>query len=444
MSDRNEYSEKFQRFIVQTFFNQLPQEDQDVLRAWAARYRFTFQEIRQVAEYGRDLMMWQEEGLSEWQQKHGKNRDAQFRTKEQLLAALHAYMHSLKEIPKTYPEAGLKRPKKREKSKIVSEHSEKNVFGDCPVASEKTVCCNLKTIDAVESCVFGCSYCTIQTFYRDKITIDDRLGEKLRQLQLDENRYYHIGTGQSSDSLAFGNRNGILDDLAAFARVHPNVILELKTKSNNIRYFLENDVPNNMFCSWSLNPQEVIENEEHFSAGLEDRLKAARRVADRGLKVSFHFHPIVYYRYWATTYPAIARRVQEMFDPAEVLFISFGSVTFIKPVLKKIRKLGYPSKITQMPLVSDPHGKLTYPDTIKIEKFRTMYHAFAPWRDKVFFYLCMEKRSIWEKSFGWVFPDNDAFEQALIQSSLRKIRRDRRMVNQDKRVQDMGASEALR
>ena len=41
---------------------------------------------------------------------------------------------------------------------------ENKVFGQCPVASEKTVCCNLMTIDAIQGCSLGCSYCSIQTF----------------------------------------------------------------------------------------------------------------------------------------------------------------------------------------------------------------------------------------------------------------------------------------
>ncbi|NIV72697.1 MAG: hypothetical protein GWN44_08470, partial [Calditrichae bacterium] len=73
-------------------------------------------------------------------------------------------------------------------------------------------------------------------------------------------------------------------------------MLEFKTKSNNIRYFLENETPNNIVCSWSLNTSVIIENEEHFTASLEQRLQAARTIADYGIKVAFHFHPLVYYQ----------------------------------------------------------------------------------------------------------------------------------------------------
>ena len=120
------------------------------------------------------------------------------------------------------------------------------------------------TIDAVQGCSLGCSYCSIQTFYSDgKISIDKNLAEKLANIPLDPNKKYHIGSGQSSDSLAIGNREGVLDAQLDFAKSNSNIILEFKTKSNNISHLLNTDIPKNVFVSWSLNPQIFIDNEEH-------------------------------------------------------------------------------------------------------------------------------------------------------------------------------------
>ncbi|MCH8981813.1 DNA photolyase, partial [candidate division KSB1 bacterium] len=340
--------------------------------------------------------------------------------KKHLLQNLQSYLKELKSKPKIYPEKGLSKPTQREKYNVVTEASDKKIYGMCPVASEETVCCNLRTIDAVENCAFGCSYCTIQSFYSDKFIFDADFAEKLKSIDLEPERFYHFGTGQSSDALLWGNRNGNLDALCKFAADNPNVLLEFKTKSNNVRYFLENEVPPNIVCSWSLNPPTIIQNEEHFTANLNQRLEAARLAADHGIKVSFHFHPMVYYHGWECDYPAIASRLTSDFTPREVLFISFGSITLIKPAIKKIRKLGNPTKILQMEMVPDPHGKLTYPDEIKIAMFSSMYHSFQAWHDKVFFYLCMEKASIWEKSFGYVYSNNEEFEKNFGEKTMCK------------------------
>ncbi|MBI4224361.1 MAG: hypothetical protein HY609_05460, partial [Deltaproteobacteria bacterium] len=222
-----------------------------------------------------------------------------------------------------------------------------------------------------------------------------------------------IGTGQSSDSLMWGNRGGMLDDLCAFAGDHPNVLLELKTKSARVDYFLERDVPPNVVLSWSLNTPAIIKNEEHFTASLEERLKAARKAADRGIPVAFHFHPMVYYEGWKEEYTGVAGKVLENFAPGEVRFISLGTVTFIKPVLQAIRRGGLPTKMLQMPFQKDPLGKWTYPDRLKEEMFKTLYQALAPWHGKVFIYLCMEKPEIWKKVFGFAYPSHREFENAF-------------------------------
>ena len=106
----------------------------------------------------------------------------------------------------------------------------------------------------------------------------------------------------------------------------------------------------------------------------------------------------------------MAGRLIDRFYSEEVRFVSFGSVTLIKPVIRKIRELGNPTKINRVELVPDPHGKLTYTDDIKVELFRKVYSAFEPWRNDVFMYLCMEKRSIWERAFGYAYDTNAEFE----------------------------------
>jgi len=50
-----------------------------------------------------------------------------------------------------------------------------------------------------------------------------------------------------------GNRNGVLDAQLDFARKNPNIILEFKTKSKNIDYFLSVALPPNIMVCWSIN-----------------------------------------------------------------------------------------------------------------------------------------------------------------------------------------------
>ena len=275
----------------------------------------------------------------------------------------------------------------------------------------------VRKLDAVESCGFDCSYCSIQSFYnQNTITFDSSFKDKLLNLNLEQNKTYHIGTGQASDSLMFGNREGVLDALFEFAFANPNVILEFKTKSDNIKYFLEHKCPSNILLTWSLNTPTIIENEEHLTASLDKRVNAARKVADKGIKVGFHFHPIVEYEGYLEEYKEVYDKLINTFKASEVALISFGTLTFIKPVIKQLRNREFRTKITQIPHV-DASGKTSYPDSTKEEMFKHAYESFKPWQqadDKVFFYLCMEEHQMWAKTFGYQYSTNNDFEHAML------------------------------
>lgn len=295
-------------------------------------------------------------------------------------------------------------------------------LGRCPVASPKTLCCNLQTLDAVDNCGYGCSYCSIQSFFDGKqISFDRGFADKLKGLRLDPDKTYHIGTGQSSDSLMWGNSHGVLDAVIQFAAEHPNVILELKTKSANVSHLLKARPSRNILCTWSLNTPTIIEHEEHGTASLAKRLQAARKMADAGYIVGFHFHPMVHYQGWAEDYRAIVLTLTEMFTPDEVALVSIGTLTYIKSVINEIRKRAIPSQILKMPMV-DAAGKKSYPDEIKLSMFRHLYQSFPDsWKHDVFFYLCMENAELWEPVFGFQYASNEEFETAMKETYLRKI-----------------------
>jgi len=411
------YQQKFDSYLPKTLYSRLQPIDQEFIQECSFRFKLTFQEFRQVTEAARDLNMWDETGLAEWWNTSFPSAV----TKKVFLQKINDHLLSLKRSEKKYSLNIADNYPVQSSKPVVYTAEEKNIIGSCPVASAKTLCCQLQTIDAIENCTLGCSYCTIQTFYTNHTVINTALKSKLAQLVIDPDRYYHFGSGQASDSLALGNIGNVLDDLCAFAAAYPNVLLELKTKSKNINYFLKNGIPPNIVCSWSLNPEIIISHEEHFTASLKERLASARKLADRGIKVAFHFHPMIYYQGWDTDYPAMADSIMQRFKTEEVLFLSFGSITLIKPVIRKIRDLDIKTKTLQMELVPDPLGKLTYPDNIKIQMYKTIYTAFQPWQDKVYMYLCMEKPAIWQKVFGYRYSNNRAFEQDFAQKTIARI-----------------------
>lgn len=414
MDKKRDYSEKFAKIIPQTFYARLSDGEQEQVKRLAFSLLFSQQELRIFIEALIDLQMWQEPDLFAWWQAEESQEDLPARSlKKKRFKALELLLADLRHQEKVYA-SGLNRLKRPYALNMVAEETRGKIAGLCPVASEKTVCCNLRTIDTVQNCGFGCSYCSIRSFYPEgKIIFAKNLRHHLAQISIDPTRYYHFGSGQSSDALLWGNKHGVFDDLFWFAANNPNILLELKTKSNNVQWLNELVPPPNVVISWSLNPDIIIENEEHWTANLEERLAAARQVVMRGVKVGFHFHPIFYFKGWQDAYQAVVAKVLAQFKAADVLFISFGSLTFSKAGMQRLRGSRIMSKALQMEMVPNPEGKHTYPKAVKVEQFRFLYHLFNAWHNQVFFYLCMEEAYFWEAVFGQCYPSNAAFEQSF-------------------------------
>lgn len=384
------------------------------LQSLLNRYNFTFQQSKIIQDMATDLESWEEVSFFSIVPNDVTLRDRAFELLKQ---------HYTKHRNKTKSYSDFKSVSlAKMKTELVEATEDSKVFGKCPVASTKTLCCNLLTIDAVQNCSFQCSYCSIQKFYKGKTIVEYDLDKKIEELSknIDPKKTYHFGTGQSSDSLVWGNRFRGIEALIRFARKHPNVIVELKSKSSNITHLLQVEIPQNVICSWSLNPQTIIENEEHGTASLDARLQSARMIADKGNVVGFHFHPIFYYDHFKRDYGSLVENMINLFSVNEVAMVSMGVPTYTPKVISSIREKKIHSKCLQMDLC-DASGKLSYPRELKVEIFKTLYQVLSPWHSQVFIYLCMEPQEIWPEVMGFAYPDNESFEKAMHISYLAKI-----------------------
>lgn len=381
---------------------------------------FSYQSKKQIIEIANYLFAWNEGSIKRiWPSEltHPKALLKELRKRFDLIKDKEIEYHS--NTNQDNSSNNIERPN------IQISYNQNKIWGECPVSSNRTRCCKLITLDAVSQCAFACSYCSIQAFYKNcQLSLDGNLNSKLNEFEksMNPDLIYHIGTGQSSDSLFIGDYNGVLNTLFQFAKRNPNIILELKSKSKEIDYILNNYVPKNIIITWSLNPQTIIDNEEHLTASLMDRLDAAKKVAQKGVLIGFHFHPMIKYKNWQNEYLEISNFIQKNFSAGQIALISMGTLTFSERTLKLIKQQSIKSKILQMPLV-EVEGKFSYPENIKIEMFSLLYNSFFKWFDQVFFYLCMEPHSVWQKVFGKTvdYSSNEDFETAMKNAYMKKI-----------------------
>ena len=389
-----------ERVYSDTLLPALEAEDQIFLLRIANTHRFDFDQIQHLATTARDLEMWRETPLvALWEDWEAELSGSPEERKHGLLERLDSHLEGLRTQAKIYPTEPL-RGLPHGKPTLVRRPTPGKVFTLCPYFSKDANCCGLHSLEAASGCAIGCSFCSVSASTGNRVEFSADLADRLAAIELEPDRFYHVSAGQSSDSLAWGNRHGILDALFDFARRHPAIQLELRSKTDRIDYLQRHEIPDNIICTWAVNTDTIIRNEEHGSATLHGRLNTARKVADMGTRIGFRIDPIIHYRSWREDYTSLIGQMMALFSPEEVDFISLGAAWFTRPVVREIRHRGGESKALQMPLVEDPKGKLTYPRETRIELYSTLTTALQPWHNRVFIFLCMETDPVWQAVLG--------------------------------------------
>jgi spore photoproduct lyase len=252
-----------------------------------------------------------------------------------------------------------------------------------------------------------CSYCYLQDYLADNSTlkvfsnVGDLIAETDRTLKKHRNVFFRIGTGEITDSLAMEPYTGIVGELVPFFAEQPNVLLELKTKSDCIDNLLHLDSKGRVVVAWSMNPQKVIDADEQGTASLNERLDAARRCQAAGYRLGFHFDPMIEYQGWEADYQAMIEQTFAMIDWRRLAWISMG-VLRNTPSLKRTMRQRFPeTRLLTGEQVFCPDGKLRYFQPLRVEMYRKMLSWIRHPAPTVKVYLCMETQEVWEQVFGY-------------------------------------------
>jgi len=298
---------------------------------------------------------------------------------------------------------------------------------DCPGATSRNVasqlCCGYMIVDVVYNCNYDCTYCYLQhyvnapylTVYANVAPLFDELAEVLRARAP---QLVRLGSGEFSDSLSLDPLTGFSRLLIPFLRQFSNVLFEFKTKSDLVEQLLDLDPQGRVMVSWSINPQPVVQREEHKTASLAARLQAARRCRDAGYKIGLHFDPLLYYPGWEVDYEPFVAQVFGALAPEDIAYMSMGSLRFA-PALKKVVQERFPkNRLMSAELFPGADGKLRYFKPLRTEMYTKMLGWIQRYMPKPPLYLCMESPDIWHKVFGTAPRCNADMERHIQHNDL--------------------------
>jgi len=274
-------------------------------------------------------------------------------------------------------------------------------FKRCPGAKPKLLCCNYYVLNLGVNCEMDCSYCYLQSFVNFPAVVIytniQKAFEELKELKKSHPKdYIRIGTGEQIDSLSLDDLTLYSKKLVSFFNDCPHWLLEFKTKSNNIKNFKDMNSIGNTIVSWSINPDFVVQKEEHGTASLKARLESALEVKNKGFKVSFHIDPLIYHKNWKKNYGELVHQITELFKPKDLKHISIGALRFQakqKAIMRK--RFGMKSLVCQGELFKAQDGKMRYDHRLRQEMFQFVLKEFKNHSSQWPCFLCMESPESW-------------------------------------------------
>lgn len=290
-------------------------------------------------------------------------------------------------------------------------------FKPCPGTREYE-CCGYQVLNVGMNCPMDCVYCILQAYLNNPwlsfyVNVEDLFEELDSAFAAEPERFWRIGTGEFTDSLALDSLTGLSRRLVAYMRDKSRAVLELKTKTAAVDNLMGLDHGGRTVVAWSLNSRLISDREELHTASLTQRLAAAARCAAAGYRLGFHFDPIIYQPDWREGYDETINRLFAAVNVESIAWISLGCLRFL-PVLRSIATQRFPgSRFFHEEFVQGLDGKNRYFRSLRVEMYRFLVQKIQAKAPDTCVYLCMESEEIWYEVFGFVPADRGGLTAML-------------------------------
>jgi spore photoproduct lyase len=289
----------------------------------------------------------------------------------------------------------------------------------CPASSTQFACCGYLVLVLASNCPMDCSYCFLQEHLANNpgfqvyANYQDAFDELDRLPRAGSGRNFRVGTGEMADSLAFDSLTAISRDLVSYFSEHQNLMLELKTKTDEIDNLLALDPRGRTLVSWSLSPMRVFANSEHHTAPPRLRINAARRVLEAGYKVGFHLDPLIAYPGAEQDYLDLLDDVFDAIPGKTIAFFSIGGLR-MTPGLRTAARRRFPADAMLLgEEVLGEDGRYRTFTPLRFRLFAEMRKRIAKACSDLPVYLCMETASAYRHVLGAAPPTPAALGSRL-------------------------------
>lgn len=220
------------------------------------------------------------------------------------------------------------------------------------------------------NCLYDCRYCFLQGMFRSAhyvlfLNYEEFAGAIGETLEKHPGKTVHFFSGYDCDSLALDPVTGFTGFFLPLFESHPRALLELRTKSTQIRGLLARPPLDNCVIAFSLAPENLARALEHRAPAVSRRIEAMRQLQDHGWRIGLRFDPVLYEASFMKSYAGLFTEVFSRLDPDLIHSVSLGSFRLPRPFHRKMAGL-YPDE----PLFASPlelqNGMVSYKENIRV------------------------------------------------------------------------------
>ncbi|MCH8262007.1 MAG: DNA photolyase [Proteobacteria bacterium] len=220
------------------------------------------------------------------------------------------------------------------------------------------------------NCLYDCRYCFLQGMYRSAhyvlfVNYEDFANEIKNKIQKTD-KEIHFFSGYDCDSLALEPVTKFLEYFLPVFRKHHKALLEIRTKSTQIRTLLNTEPFENCVLAWSFTPAEIAAVLEHKTPSVDRRIISIIKLQEKGWRIGLRFDPLIYSSEYQSQYRKLFADTLQICNPELLHSVTLGSFRLPKGYFKSLQKMYPDERLFASPL-EEANGMFSYKAQIQSE-----------------------------------------------------------------------------
>ncbi len=197
------------------------------------------------------------------------------------------------------------------------------------------------------NCIYDCRYCFLQGMYRSAnyvlfVNYEDFESQIIESIKASDGPSIYY-SGYDCDSLAFEPVSKFCDYFLPVFSKHTSAVLEIRTKSTQIRSLLDVKPLPNCIVAMSFTSDEASLRYEHKVPAIQKRIEVLQKLQQAGWSVALRFEPIIWDSGLLENYHKLFMEIFHRIDIDGLHSASIGEFRMPTSFYKNIVKL-YPDE----------------------------------------------------------------------------------------------------